>query len=213
MSDTTRKSTNRAKGRASSAERIVAAAKVEFARHGLSATRIDEIARTAEVSQQLIYHYFQNKENLYAEALISLADESAEFVRDVNFETMDPRDAIDFIARGVFSQNISYGARMIADQIVQGGAQISSRNHIATYHHRLEHIIESVLARGRASGLFAPAVGSRELLMAMISLSMGHSAALDLLSSGLRPTGPDPREWTDFGVDFIKRAITNRSID
>lgn len=199
------------KARTPAPARIIEAAKQEFARHGLGGGRVDEIARIAGVSQQLVFHYFQNKENLYAEALTSLADESSGFVRDVDFDAMSPPDAIEFIVRGIFLENETYGARFIADQIIQDGAQISSRNRIASYHARLEQIIESALMRGRSSGHFTATIQSRELLMAAISLSLGQSAMLDLLGAAGHDSRPSPhtRAWADFAVSFIMRALTN----
>lgn len=193
--------------------RIIEAAKTEFARHGLSGGRIEEIARVAGVSQQLVFHYFQNKETLYAEALSSLADESAEFVRGVDFDAMHPVDAIEYIVRGVFRENLKYGARFIADQILQGGAQISSRNRIWIYHSELHDLIDSILRRGRDLGLFSATVTARELLIATVSLSLGQSAAHEVAAGPASAIFGRPpsvgRAWTEFGVSFIRSALTN----
>jgi len=51
------------------AERILAAAKVEFARKGLSGARIGSIAARARVNPALIHYYFKTKEDLYAKVL------------------------------------------------------------------------------------------------------------------------------------------------
>ncbi|MBF0186310.1 MAG: TetR/AcrR family transcriptional regulator [Magnetococcales bacterium] len=46
-------------------EEILAAALDRFAAKGLHATTITEIARTAGISQGLLYHYFRSKEELF----------------------------------------------------------------------------------------------------------------------------------------------------
>jgi AcrR family transcriptional regulator len=46
-------------------EAILEAARRVFARKGLAATRIGDIAAEAHISQGLIYHYFPNKEALF----------------------------------------------------------------------------------------------------------------------------------------------------
>lgn len=51
---------------ASPPERILAAAKEEFARKGLSGARIGSIAARARVNPALIHYYFKTKEDLYA---------------------------------------------------------------------------------------------------------------------------------------------------
>ncbi|MCU0373222.1 MAG: TetR/AcrR family transcriptional regulator [Ignavibacteria bacterium] len=50
-------------------ERIIIAAKKEFAERGYAGARMGSIAKSAEVNQALIHYYFDNKENLYLELL------------------------------------------------------------------------------------------------------------------------------------------------
>jgi AcrR family transcriptional regulator len=45
--------------------RIMAAAKVEFAKNGLGGARVDVIARRAKANKRMMYHYFGNKEKLF----------------------------------------------------------------------------------------------------------------------------------------------------
>lgn len=45
--------------------RILAAAKKEFAKHGLAGARVDEIADRAKANKRMIYHYFGSKEDLF----------------------------------------------------------------------------------------------------------------------------------------------------
>ena len=45
--------------------RILAAARVEFARKGLGGARVDDIAARAKANKRMMYHYFGNKEELF----------------------------------------------------------------------------------------------------------------------------------------------------
>ena len=45
--------------------RILAAAKVEFAKKGLGGARVDEIAARSKTNKRMMYHYFGNKEELF----------------------------------------------------------------------------------------------------------------------------------------------------
>ena len=45
--------------------RIMAAAKVEFAKYGLGGARVDVIAARAKANKRMMYHYFGNKEKLF----------------------------------------------------------------------------------------------------------------------------------------------------
>ncbi|MEI7601207.1 MAG: TetR/AcrR family transcriptional regulator [Aestuariivirga sp.] len=68
--------------------RILAAAKVEFARKGLGGARVDDIAARAKVNKRMLYHYFGNKEDLFritledAYAGIRLAEARLEIEKD-----------------------------------------------------------------------------------------------------------------------------------
>jgi AcrR family transcriptional regulator len=50
-------------------ERILAAARREFADKGLNGARVDAIAAAADVNVRMLYHYFGNKDGLYREVL------------------------------------------------------------------------------------------------------------------------------------------------
>jgi len=55
----------RERNAAESRQRILSAAETEFAKKGYDGARLGQIARTADVQQALIHHYFRDKEGLY----------------------------------------------------------------------------------------------------------------------------------------------------
>ena len=63
MSPRTREAYERIKG--ARREEILTAARRVFARNGLAATRISDLAAEAHISQGLLYHYFPDKEALF----------------------------------------------------------------------------------------------------------------------------------------------------
>lgn len=50
-------------------QQIIKAAAKRFARHGLSKTTLDEVARDIRIGKATIYHYFISKDELYFETL------------------------------------------------------------------------------------------------------------------------------------------------
>ena len=65
--------------------RILEAAVVEFAEHGIAGARVDRIATAAESNKQLIYQYFGNKEGLFRTVLdreLALASEGVTLTPD-----------------------------------------------------------------------------------------------------------------------------------
>src|SRR3989338_3461958 len=53
---------------------ILAAAERECAAAGFAGARMERIAATAKVNKQLLFHYFDSKEGLFAAALAALVD-------------------------------------------------------------------------------------------------------------------------------------------
>lgn len=77
----------------STRDRILAAAKTEFSRHGIAGARVDRIAVAAKTSKERVYAYFRGKENLYrfivAEELAAIAEATH----------MDPADLPGYAGR------------------------------------------------------------------------------------------------------------------
>lgn len=63
-------------------ERILNAAKELFSKHGYDATRVSDIARTANVNQALIYYYFKNKAAVLDYMVQSLLDNAVSMAMD-----------------------------------------------------------------------------------------------------------------------------------
>src|SRR5262245_10226103 len=62
----------RARRRNQRRDAIVSAALEEFAARGFAATRLDDVARRADVAKGTIYLYFRDKESLFQELVRSM---------------------------------------------------------------------------------------------------------------------------------------------
>ncbi|SDD30809.1 TetR family transcriptional regulator [Glycomyces harbinensis] len=74
-------------------DRILAAARAEFARYGIAGARIDRIAKAAKTSKERVYAYFASKEALYR--LVS----AEELTAIVEATGMDPADLPEYAGR------------------------------------------------------------------------------------------------------------------
>ncbi|WP_026929821.1 TetR family transcriptional regulator [Glycomyces tenuis] len=74
-------------------DRILAAARAEFARYGIAGARIDRIAKAAKTSKERVYAYFASKEALYR--LVS----AEELTAIVEATGMDPADLPGYAGR------------------------------------------------------------------------------------------------------------------
>jgi AcrR family transcriptional regulator len=74
--------------------RILAAAKVEFARKGLGGARVDDIAARAKANKRMMYHYFGNKDDLFRQVVEDAYGEFREREAALELDSLDPVAAI-----------------------------------------------------------------------------------------------------------------------
>src|SRR5215475_14517258 len=75
-------------------QKLLVAARREFADGGLAGARVDEIAARAGVNKQLVYHYFGDKDALYLAVLEWVYEEIRAQERALNLEGLPPEQAI-----------------------------------------------------------------------------------------------------------------------
>src|SRR3954465_4054968 len=73
---------------------ILAAARDEFAEHGLGGARMDRIAERAGVNKRLIYYYFEDKDRLCQAVLEQTYREIRDEERRLNLLALKPADAV-----------------------------------------------------------------------------------------------------------------------
>ena len=83
--------------------RILAAAKVEFAKKGLGGARVDDIAERAKANKRMLYHYFGKKEDLFRITLEHAYAEIREAEAKLEIEKDDPVTALKRLVRFTWS--------------------------------------------------------------------------------------------------------------
>jgi len=79
--------------------RILAAAKKEFAKHGLGGARVDAIAERARANKRMLYHYFGSKEALFTSVLEHAYLDIRNAERKLDLETLEPSAALVALVR------------------------------------------------------------------------------------------------------------------
>jgi AcrR family transcriptional regulator len=135
---------------------ILQVAIMEFAAHGLSGARIDDIAAKTQTSKRMIYYYFTDKRGLYSRALeaayakvregeddLELGNLRAEaaLARLVAFTFDHHRDHPDFI-RLVMIENIHNAQNLAASEAIRGMNITAIRK------------LQDICHRGAAEGAF-----------------------------------------------------------
>ncbi len=139
-------------------DRILQAAKKEFAERGYDGARMSSIARRAEVNQALIHYYFENKEQLYVRVLhlILGVDREPEFREEAAFEALTPSQrmytVLYFLVHTHLQEYDRDFNRIIAIELAQGHKHI--REIVARYFIPRMERIESTINEGIRSGEF-----------------------------------------------------------
>src|SRR6476660_4702322 len=84
---------------------ILAVATREFAEHGYSGARVDEIAERTRTTKRMLYYYFGSKEGLYTEVLERAYAEIRAAEPTVDVEPLEPLAAIRRLAELTFDHH------------------------------------------------------------------------------------------------------------
>jgi AcrR family transcriptional regulator len=201
---------------ASTIARILAGAEAEFGTKGLDGAKVEDIAHAAGISKQLIYHYFNGKDDLYSEMLATIAQRNYEKLLVPDYDGLPPLQALRSFFEALFDayQSDPFSATVTVDQGLHAGAQIRYSRRVERLREQLREQLSGVLARGHAS----------DEIVAEIDVTMLHFLAvvvvtgcLSLRPMFLRYTRDDPQgaladdlQWRELITDFFLRAVTGK---
>ncbi len=140
----------------SSRERLLTAARQEFAARGFDGAKVDRIAARARVNKAMLYYHFRNKAALYREILRDLFHGVAEAVNAVRAEGGSPEHQLRRFVEAIAHDGIdrpdfpAIWLREIAD----GGRRLDAS--ILEEVHRVLVVLSAILADGRRKGVFGP---------------------------------------------------------
>lgn len=151
---------------------ILEAAIAEFAAAGLSGARVEEIGRRAGCNLRMIYYYFGNKEGLYVAVLEKVYADFVAAEKDLRLDSLSPVEGVvrlisftwnyfrehpEFIS--VLNTENIHGARFARQSdTIRSGADPQMG------------LLEGVLRRGIAEGVFRPEAGVFETHVTITSL-------------------------------------------
>ncbi len=196
--------------------RLLKEARQAFADKGLSGARVDDIARAAGVTKQLVYHYFSSKEGLFA----SVLDESvhqvlADFLA-LDLDQLAPPEALRALLEHFFDLYQT-------DPTLKSLTQESLRLHEQQEGHRnrftglapiLVGLMEQILQRGAVTGEFIPGVDARLFCAASGLLTTGGVTSRYIVSTlaGFDTTTPEgSAAWRQYSVDFVLATVLTRN--
>lgn len=136
--------------------RILAAAKVEFARKGLGGARVDDIAARAKSNKRMLYHYFGNKEDLFRITLEHAYAEFREAEAKLEIEKDEPVTALKRLVRFTWSyylQNPEF-ITLVNSENLHKARHIKASERMKEMSRPFVDRMRILLERGAKAGLF-----------------------------------------------------------
>lgn len=166
-----------ARGRTNDPEKtkadILDVAAHHFATHGLSGSRVDEIAEQTHTSKRMLYYYFGSKDGLYRAVLARAYDDIRAHEAEIDLDAMPPEDALRRLVEITFDhhrQNPDF-ARLVMVENIHRGEHMAEVPGIAQRARSVIGILDRLIARGQAAARFRSDVTALDLHLTMSGLA------------------------------------------
>ncbi len=153
-------------------ETILMAAQEEFSAKGLAGARVDEIARRARANKRMIYHYFGSKEGLYLAALERVYEGLRGDERKLRLDHLDPEAAIQRLIEFNFDYSRAHPEliNLINTENLHRACHLRRSKKVRELHTPFVRLIEGILKRGVASGVFRRGIDPVQLYITIAAV-------------------------------------------
>jgi len=135
---------------------ILAAAREEFARHGLSGARVEAIAARTSTVKRMIYYYFGSKEGLYLAVLEEAYADIRRFEAELNLDDYPPAEAIRRLIEFTFDYDEAHldFIRLVSTENTLNAQYIAKSTAIQELNRGAITLLQNVLDRGKQAKVF-----------------------------------------------------------
>lgn len=165
--------------------KLLTAARLEFAKHGFAGARVDEIAARAGVNKQLVYHYFGDKDALYLAVLEWVYADIREQERQLNLEGLPPEKAIRKLIEASFDYLATHPDFIVLlnDENRGGARHVRGSTRLEAMHSPLVRSVSHILHEGVRSGVFRKGIDPIQLYISIAGLSYFYLSNTPTLSA------------------------------
>jgi TetR/AcrR family transcriptional regulator len=187
-------------------QKLLIAARREFADGGLAGARVDEIAARAGVNKQLVYHYFGDKDALYLAVLEWVYEEIRAQERALNLEGLPPQQAIRKLIESSFDHLAAHPDFIVLlnDENRAGAHHVRGSRRLEAMHSPLVSMVDKILKQGVREGTFRRGVNPVQLYISIAGLSYFYFSNTATLSAIF---------GTDLSRDAARRARRKHVVD
>jgi TetR/AcrR family transcriptional regulator len=165
--------------------RILAAAVEEFAHNGFAGARVAAIAETAGANKRMLYHYFGSKDGLYVAVLEHVYDRARSAEHDLDLEQLPPVEAMRRMVGFTFDSFVGDRSfiQLLNDENLNEARYLKQSARIPKLHSPLIGMIERILDRGTAAGLFRDGTDPTQLWISIAAISYFYFSNIYTLST------------------------------
>ena len=173
-------------------KQILSSALKVFIHKGFAAAKMSDIATEAGISYGLMYHYFQSKEEIYAELVKDAIDSSRCVIEQVKADDKEPIDKMRALVARIFKsvgqqQSAGYYFVLMMEAMTSGAYPVQAIKHSHGSERPFEMLVR-VIEQGQHKGQIAQG-DPAQLVYTFFSAILGLAS---LKVSGTIETMPDP---------------------
>jgi AcrR family transcriptional regulator len=161
---------------------ILAAARDEFAEHGLGGARVDRIAERAGLNKRLIYYYFEDKDKLFQAVLELTYRDIRQRELELRLQELEPATAVRRLVEFTWDYYLEHPEflTLLNSANLHRARHLTDSRRARELNSPLIETLAAVLERGRREGVFRGGVDPVQLYvsiagMAYFYLSNSHT--------------------------------------
>jgi AcrR family transcriptional regulator len=164
---------------------ILAAARDEFADHGLGGARMDRIAERAGLNKRLIYYYFEDKEQLFRAVLEQTYRDIREEERKLNLLELKPAEALRKLVEFTWDYYLAHPEflTLLNSANLHRARHLQESRRAREMNSPLIEMLAEILERGRKDGTFRGGVDPLQLYVSIAGLSYFYLSNSHTLSA------------------------------
>jgi AcrR family transcriptional regulator len=151
---------------------ILAAARIEFAKAGLSGARVDKIAEQSGANKRMIYHYFGGKEKLFAAVVEDAYTNIRSRERELGLDDVAPMEAmrrlVEFTWR-YYLENPEF-ITLVNSENLHLAKHIVGNRQLRKLQKTYVDTVGSILTRGEAEGVFRRGIDAAQLCITIAAI-------------------------------------------
>src|SRR5215208_7234628 len=164
---------------------ILAAARDEFAQHGLGGARMDRIAERAGLNKRLIYYYFADKEKLFQAVLEQAYRDIRDEERQLRLLDLKPAEAVRRLVEFTWNYYLAHPEflTLLNSANLHKARHLQASRRARQMNSPLIETLAEILERGRKDGSFRGGVDPLQLYVSIAGLSYFYLSNSHTLSA------------------------------